>query len=738
MKVAFAGSVPVVSSIFAIALAVPGYTSAQALEEVIVTAQKREQSVMEIPIAVSAFSGEELDRMGFKDTRDMTELVPSLHISDSFNGNVSTTLRGLENSVSYYADGVYLQSNTSVITMNYDVERFEVLRGPQGTLYGKDSSGGTINIINRKPTDEIEAKLDVGFGNYDSWNVKGMGNLPVTDTFRVRGVFAFDRRDSYETNRGSIDEFGNPISISGKACKDGYATRCENTFRVSGLWEPRDDLSWYGSVTYFYSQGNPTLFGNLRPVDPDGDERNEAHVGTDLPRFDQTLINYSQRIDWDMTDTVRFSWLGGWTQEDLNRNRSGTAVTTALVSRSNHENEFYNTEIQFQSTGTSRFQWTVGAFFAMDTTDSRVDQQFYSPALNRILFGNINWTAGDSQKSWAFFNQNTYAVTDSLRLTAGVRFTKDKKWTEDNHRDTIIPVPGNTLAQNRDTSVIPFTSPSVRGGDEWTNTSWKAAVEWDWSDNSMVYASVSTGYKSGGFSLSSDTSFDEENLVSYEIGSKNTLLDGRLQLSVTGYIYDYQDFQGSEIIPDPMGVGGSLISVTSNAANATVQGVEVEYNWQVTENARIQGHVSWLDAFFDEYNNAPADAAFLNVLGMAPVDLTGGDLEKTPEWETSITGIYDYRLPNGASITPAVTWSWTDSQFLRIYSKPIDQQGPWSNLDASVRYRSADDRWYVEGFVKNATDELVRDVTFQAGPNTYTTSHTAPRTYGFRAGYNFF
>jgi len=721
------------------------YGQATPLEEIVVTAQKREQSLMDIPLAVSAFSGDDLDRIGVADLRDLANDIPTFHTETSFSGNVTTTLRGIQTisatdpAVAYHIDGIYLPRESTVLVMLHDVERMEVLRGPQGTLYGRNATAGAINVVSKRPTDRFEGRLDLGFGNLDWINAKGVVNLPASDLFKLRASFVVDRRDAFRGTDGSINLFsGEPFTIP---ADDSFENSDKETVRISALFEPNERFTWYVTGEYFDNRSMPPRFKQSLPPDPDPDPRNVAVTDPD-PFFSQEIFTVRSRIDWDITDSMRLSYLAGWTSEEIDTAQSSPLAQSTvagfpgILSQNPRDAEFYNHEIQLQSSGDNRFQWMVGAFFFHDESDSFLDFLLGLPNLG-LIQGFRNITNGQETDSYAIFTHNTYQITEALTLTAGLRFTHDRKKVKE-FRRVFFGLPPGMFADSRQAlrdSVVAMP-PGISDRDIWNDLSWKIGLSWDLTPNNMVYAQASTGFKSGGFNLAvgPDQSFDEENLLSIEFGSKNTFLDGRVNLSGTFFYYDYEDFQGNEVVPDP-DTPGAVIGLTANAASATLKGIELEFALAPWEGGLLQGFAAWLDSEFDSFPNAPADAAFNPTPG-ATQDLSGNVLPKTPDFEFSLTYLQTFHLPNAATLRPSITLKWKDEHFLRIFNSPIDRIDAQTTLNATLRYDSPSQRWYVEGFGKNLTDEQFPIGVFQGGPLTANELFNPPRTYGVRVGYN--
>ena len=719
------------------------------LEEIVVTAQKREEALMDTPLAVSAFTSEELDRLGARDIRDLADSVPALHFSDSFTGATVITLRGIETNntgsifdpaVAYHIDGVYQARPTNFLGTFHDIERLEVSRGPQGTLYGRNATAGGINVLTRRPTDDLEGRLDFGFGNYSYMSAKGVLNIPVSDTFKLRGSFVVDKRDGFNTTEGSIDLAGNPIIIDDE---NQFYNSDSSSVRIGALFEPNDNLSWYISLDHFTSDSIPTIFGSIMPPDFDGDVRNVGVAR--VPTHDTENTALRTRIDWDFSDTMQFSYIAGFASEEIERSRT-TAIQnpTILFSSTPAEVDYTSHEFQLKSTGDTALQWLAGLYyFEEENASPEFEIRFGSlmaPTTN-FLFGQTNRTDEQSSEAYALFTQGTYSISDTLRFTAGIRFTHDEKNTVNSRTERFINPrffpPGMFNPMAPDVLISVGEGPSSNGGRDWDNTSWKLGLDWNTSENTLMYANISTGYKAGGYSLTANTTWNEENILAYEFGTKSVLRDGRTNLSTTIFYYDYEDFQANAIVPDPINPG-NLISTTSNAANASVSGIEVELATAVGENGRLTGFVSFLDTEFDEFPLAPADPAFTppGPMTLVPVDLSGNELPKAPESELTLNYLHSIPLTSGALLTPSFSVYWKDDHFLRFYNAPIDLVEGEATMDANLRYDSPDGSWYIEAFGKNITDEDVVTVAFQGGPLTYTKAYNPPKTYGVRFGIN--
>ena len=275
-----------------------------------------------------------------------------------------------------------------------------------------------------------------------------------------------------------------------------------------------------------------------------------------------------------------------------------------------------------------------------------------------------------------------------------------------------------------------FTGPTTEFSDSWTNTSYKLGLDWNINETNLLYANVTTGYKAGGFAHPPGRPYEPEEITSFELGSKNTLLDGKLNLNGTFYYYDYTDLQVNTVIPNP-DVPGTLVSVTDNAATAELWGIEVELQWAVGENGLLFGHATYMDT---EYSDFLSVADPILAPGSPPVDLSGNRMPRTPDTEFTFTYQHTFDLGSGATIMPSLSWHHSSSYFTRIYNTDFDSQDSFDTVDANLRYNSPENRFFVELFGRNLTDELQRTSAGVSPGGRLSISLQQPRTYGVRVG----
>lgn len=708
--------------------------NAAELEEVVVTAQKRETSLQTTPIAITAFGQSALDDIGAANIQDLIESVPTLHTSRNNNGAVQITLRGITSTnntelgdpaVSFNVDGIYMARPQAASALMFDVESVEVLRGPQGTLFGRNSPAGAINLITKKPGQEMEGSVGVLVGNYDRYQVQGAVTIPVSDTFSLRFSGMTEQRDSFNTaGEGS----GEPV-----ADDEMLDTRDDLAGRVSALWTPTDDLSWLLTFDYLNSEGLPQLAVEGTPDQIDIRTRDVNGPST----FELDTTSLRSKIDWNFSDNVGMSYLASFNSLDTER------LTRAGGNQyANRENSSSTHEIQLKSINPdSQLEWILGAFFFEEENDT--DFQVATFPTGGIRFRQPDRTS----EAQAIFGQATYHVSDQLGLTLGVRQSEDEK--EDvggENQDCGAPFPfgGNpanwffpedlgTSEAERVCALPDGADPNTRKND-WSATTWRLQVDYE-ADGTFYYGSIATGYKAGGFGDAGTPDYDEENLINYELGMKTDLLDGRLRLNSALFFSDYEDLQVSAV----EGTGGETAALaTRNAGEAELTGLEVEFIWLPTENSRVQGFFAYLDAEFTSFPGA-VDSAF----GERGVffDAAGNTLPYTSELSALVAYDVDIAMDNGGTLRPRLSVAWRDDYWLRAINRPVDDlQESHTIVDASLRYTSADESWSVELFGKNLTDEEVAISGDSVGAgfnNRIEYTYKPPRTWGVRLDYNF-
>ncbi|MDG2071947.1 MAG: TonB-dependent receptor [Pseudomonadales bacterium] len=723
-------------------------SNSHSLEEIIVTAERREQNLQKIGISVSAFNGDQLNALGSADIASLSNFVPNLQIG-SESSDLKIMLRGVgsdnleafsDPGVALHIDGVYQARPSGGSALFYDMQRVEVLRGPQGTLYGRNATGGAINFISNKPDQDFDATIDVSLGENDWQRVRGMVNTPlIEDELMLRVVATDEQRDGLQENLFPGGTEGNDID--------------DTSFRAQLLWEPSEAASILLSARSQEKGGvGPARKRTSSPgpetTSPDGTPANCGDCGyiadpDDLRKvykdtaesFDLETSGFSLTADYDFGPVI-LTVLGAnqTTDMDLIQDSdqgmspngvpfgSTDAVTVA------QESDQTTFELRLASNDDSDFTWIVGAFYLSEdalqhTMVNRDRSDPVSPFAPQIPDVNINIMHDVEIESTALFGQTSYQINDSLKLTAGIRFTEDKKSAVGGTISTLnfpnLPFPIADGAQD-------YTPE-----DEWSKTTGKLGLDWDLNEDSMVYATISTGFKAGGFNfgVAGSDSYDPEEVTAYEIGSKNRFLDNTLQLNATAFYYDYEELQVFQVVDQTV--------IVRNAASAEIYGAEFEVVYAPTEALKIDVSLGLLEAKYEDFvlpSNLFLDGAGDPTL----IDVSGNQLINAPEWSGHIGVQYTFDLNNLGKLTVRVQSYLTDDIYLRALNlDPYDKQDGYSIVDAKLIWESANGNWHAEAFVNNIGDEDVISNQEVTDSGIYFANIKEPSLWGVAVGYQF-
>lgn len=678
-------------------------------DEIVVTASRRSEPLLKAPLAVSAINQEGLDEAGIKDVETLSTAVPTLQIG-VINQNIVLSLRGIStnnvtalgnSSVAFYTNGVYVPRPSGASQLLYDVERVEVLRGPQGTLFGRNATAGAVNVITATPKDTFEAAGDVSVGNYNAFSARGFINAPLTDDFFVRLSYVQERNDGYQDTRGTQSE--------------DYFRADNYGLRLSGLWNVTPSLTWRPTVSFLRDTGAPPMLVPVVPSDNFGIwSRPASFEGYE----DKDLYDFNSRLEWRPFDSLTLSYIAGFGREDSLTQiaRGGPANLTRWLQRTkNYSHELvvnYDTDRLNAVGGLYYFHESpLGALTS--STSPATEIQFYYDREGSIEL-----------EAEAVFGQLTYALTDRLSLTGGLRYSHDKAVLA---REPIYFCGINSpISEGAPGCFFLADIGGPMNRNSWSRTNWKVTVDYDLGPNLMAFANVSTGYKTGGLAANGAPMFGPEDVINYELGLKGRIFDGALSFAIDAYVMEYTDQQVSSV--RPVGLTNQL--VTANAASSTISGVEVEWTWNATPNDRLLGYVAYLDATYDEFKNA-VDGF---VSATALVDVSGNRMVRAPEFSGRLSYAHTFALGGGGRIEPQISVYAQTEEFLREFNLPTDRQDGYVKLDGTLRFDAPDDKWYAEGFVYNATDEDIRNTVAAAGVGVLFAGYAAPRTYGLRIG----
>ncbi len=720
--------------------------------DIIVTAQKRSQNVQDVPLSVTAVSGEALAAAGVTDASSLNKLAPGLQFGQS-GSDARPAIRGARTEgisnqtdpvISFFVDGVYRSRPTQALAAFVDLDRVEVLRGPQGTLYGRNSFGGAINLISNAPTQDQSAAVNLTVGNYNAVRVDGFVNVPLSDTVSVRFSGAYDRHDPYVVNTVNPD--------------NGLFDRDDVYLRGQLRWEPTSDFDatirasiWKqngngGSDFGYFVAGRPINPGGgaftfdevinttLQPINPRVGAGLNAPADTDPYRIardapfdldtDQKTIDFEANYDFG---GVAAKLLVGYA--DFSIYRSADADLSPRPSGFEYqidEAESFSQELQISSTGGGPLQWTVGAFHLTDKTLGifAFDRIFNTDAATNLPIttspaptSDFNSIANVDTDSLAFYGQATYSLIDTIRVTGGVRWTRDKK---DFARQT-----NSTF-----TDPLVFTGTPFRDSATFEKVTWRAAIEADITPDNLFYVSAATGFQAGGFNNSANTvtgsaAFGPQNIRAYEAGLKNTLAGGTLIANLALYWNEFEGLLANQFI----NVGTTVLTVSANAGSARARGAELELAYRPDDRLNLSAGLTYNDAKFKTYILQEP------VTGLQQ-NLDGRRIPFTPDWTARLGGDYAADV-GGGTLTPGFNLYYSSSYSTNDFDYAFGRQSSFAKLDLSLTYRPENDRWSLQLFGNNITNEAVLTRTVRFGQDAIAQSFGAPATYGARFGVKF-
>lgn len=819
------------------------------IEEIMVTATRKETSLMVTPIAVSAFDQKELDRQNITTVTQIAEIVPNLQIHESaVDSGTSFTLRGVTSnnntelgdpSVALHVDGIYSPRPQGALALMYDLERLEVLRGPQGTLYGRNATGGSINVITAKPDfDSFYGDVAAEVGNHNQQQFRGTVNVPVSNSFALRANFFSETRDGWADQRmDDRDLSGDGIPDTDQrrnrnVGKDDYYTNADKyAYRLSALWLPTDALDL--RLTYENFQDDSAGGINFQDCERFRDNCNTYGLNRDTVYVnvpgerDLSIENIRLNADWQFSDSVKAVFHYGNSVQERSqvfdddsgrRPLPGSSVWTfnipdfsditqwqdVMQSHPLTKSESDSFELQLQGAN-GNFDWLVGYFNFKEDSDSTftIEQPFCCTA--PWLGSTVSISPNIESQSEAFFFNATWNLTDEWAINAGYRRTDDEKSIADSvsydcYGGFNVDIDdgsncslsgGNIPLDGADFGVgfgglngwPSYTSADLQNGfftgpenldnysltsrgnfsDSWSQTDWRLGVDWNVTGDSLVYAFVATGYKAGGFSQATNFdgsstvagnealffSYDPEEVFNTEIGYKASLFDSRMRLGVNLFRTDYEDKQETAVRDlgvDPITGLDITALVTDNINNATLQGLEVDLNYLVGESGRLDISGAVLDTEIkknDDYTEFWfCDERAATAYPCDPnASASGLELPFAPDWTLTVAYGHDFYLPGGGRITPwvQVHWeseAWMTSDNFDAIEQYSSARPSFSTVNATVGYYAEDDKWSLELFCSNCTDEWIRTFVIADSSGAFG-GYRAPRYAGVRGQFNF-
>ncbi|WP_293920193.1 TonB-dependent receptor [Sphingobium sp. UBA5915] len=685
---------------------------------IVVTARRREETLVSVPIAVSAFSGAALERSGAIDISDLANVTPNttLEASRGTNSTLTAFIRGVgqqdpvsgfEQGVGIYLDDVYLNRPQGALLDIYDVERIEVLRGPQGTLYGRNTIGGAVKYVTRMLPQEFSLKVKGTYGSYDQADGIISASAPVGDLIRVGGAFARLSRGGFGKNLTTGEDNYN---------KDIWAGRA--TFEMGGYGEPV-----LMRITGDYTKDNSNARGGHRLIPgqvsgaPVLDDVFDTRGGLADPKQYVKSYGLSMNISAELSDAVTLRSISAWRKDDSASPIDFDALPAVDVDvPAYYFNEQLSQEFQLLYDN-GPLKGMVGFYYLDASADTQFDVRLFTtvPGLTAFTQANVD------TETYAVFGDFTFDISQQLSVSAGGRYTWDKRRADilrQNYLGGGSPVFGG------EGTAFGAPSTNFRGESEFKKFTPRLSVSYKPTPDHNIYASWSKGFKGGGFDprgvgvnapdlngdgirqdseVASFLSFAPEEVDSYEVGYKGNLMDGALYVALAGFYADYKDVQIPGSVACDVGGIPSFCGVVSNAGKATFKGVEFESNARLGrdlmtpgDRLNLQTAIGFIDAKYKEY---------ITNIGGVPTDVADfREVQNTPKWTAS--GTLSYQTPVGdGSIYAGTTVSWRSKTYqFEIPNPYIDQKG-YALWDASIVYTAPDDRWSIGLHGKNILDK---------------------------------
>lgn len=704
--------------------------------DIVVTAEKQATSVNKTPIAITALAGDKLLEQNVKSVADLTGAAPNVQIHTvGSNGYVGVSVRGITNTdyastanpaVSIYVDGIYVALPQGFSSEVYDLDRIEVLRGPQGTLYGRNATGGNLNLVTADPKPDFGGFADLSYGAYNDILAHAVINLPVSETFAVRVGSFIHRSDGYWDTQGTTAR--------------NYGAANDFGARLTTLWEPSNAFRWRLSYTGSVSKGTP---GVSVATDDQGRPENGRPVFEQPASADpepyNNLVSHAvrSRMDWDASEDITVSYLAGY-QHVKHRYRWATVGESAGP---NFPSYLINTAYRATSQShelnvaydSGRFRNVFGgAYFYTGLHNDLGSGKFLISGLGLRLPD----ADGSRKRSWGVFNQATFTPVPELRLTAGIRYSHDSQSSPGYPGSLVCIFALNPALRNLSTLDFQNVStstpgcfqlaPTSKSSASYSKITWRAAVDYEFAPRQMAYASVATGYKQGGLQTATPpfpNNFGPETVINYEFGLKGSLAGNTLSYRAAAFLSDYKDLQIFQFVAGI--TGGSLL--TTNAGAARIYGFELEADWRPSPVDRVSSFLTYNHARFTKFDNA-IDARTNAVIP----SLAGNQLGHAPDWTFRINYAHDFLLHNGWKLTPQGTFYWQSESFTQAINTSAFRTPSYTKSDLQLTLRSPDERWSVSAYVFNIEDKRVK-IGDYSGPNKVFSDFQPPRTWGLRA-----
>lgn len=745
------------ASILAISMGSTSVFAAQSvMDEVIVTAQKRDQDLQDVSVAVSAFSGDAIEKMGFEEGMDIIAQVPNMNFFAIFGeaSSPSISLRGIslvnysdswEAPIAMYVDDVYRGNPAGSAIQLFDLTRVEVLRGPQGTLYGRNATGGLVHYISNEPTDEFDASASLQYGSYSQKIFEGMLSGPITDGVRGRVAIKYNNADGWQKNNAdSVNDYGFPvdtgqdlnetnsfgyraklafdIGTDGELLLDVHGSQADQAsvgFAHMGYQEtPGGDTC---SVSLIHKGACTSATFQTTGIEQAGGDYNPEDVSSSVSGGLDTEIDTfgaSARFTWafanglDLTSITAYESLDKYLQDDGDGVGSGPGFDVFFDEQYTSDAEQWSQEFRLSKSDETT-NWVVGLYLYDDerdmSTQNPTEVEFADAAL--YDFAHREEVVLETQ-SMALFGQWEWDFAENLTLILGARYTDEERDFEYVRDLSYYNTPTTTTSFSREDSISE------------DNVSGKIGLDWRPGDNTLIYTSVSTGFRSGGFSASYNSvpealePVDSETITNYEVGLKTSFADGAVRLNTAAYMYELKDFQAQ--LFDTLADGSRIL----NAGDVTGYGLEAEITASITQNFEVIAGAGFLSTEMESDKSSRVAGDIY--------EYDGVELPSAPEISYNLVARYYIPLGDAGELALQADYSWQDDHFLQVENDPYSHHESYGIANAKVGWASIDGRYTFELFVNNLADEEYFTYQNTLGDDWGYGVWGKPRTYGAR------
>ncbi|MFO1376904.1 MAG: TonB-dependent receptor [Steroidobacteraceae bacterium] len=708
------------------------------LEEVIVTAQKRAENLQTVPISVSAVTGDAIATQQILNISSLANSIPNVQINRWANSPDSAifTIRGIGvndsdpyvgTTVSVVVDGVPVGVNTAALMSLFDIDRVEILRGPQGTLFGANTTGGVVNVVTKQPTGELGGEAEVTVGNYGRLNANAIYNFPITDSLAGKISVLHQGHDGFFRNFDTAKGEGGRLGKTDITVLRGYLKYTADSYDATLVTEFARSRN--GSQTALSRCAAPcATFVPGESDQPLNFRRGWSQDQPDQNNKDAYAATLTQNFDTAFGDVVSISSYREYNQ-DLFSDDDGTTKVLLQTNRQSAQKQ-YSQELRATIDINDQAQLVIGAFGFRQRYFTRQNTK-----LDGFLVG-LGQPQLQSQTNWSIsgFTQLYYKLTDQLRLQAGLRYQHEKTRALATTGSTLSSSPGVVYSNFTDRNFIPGSYVEARGTKSWNKPAWKLGLDYQITDSSMVYGTYSRGFKSGGFAgritfIEDIGPFNPEKVDSFEVGVKTDLLDGRMR--VNGDVF-YNIYKNMQVTQNITYLDGRNSSSIVNAGKAKTKGAELEITALPIEGVTLSLNGAYLDATYDKYDSFVLDTA-TNTL--KPISFAGKDLQNAPKWSGGASLSWTFPLGAG-NANLFLQDNYTGSKFTYYDDAPQNKVGSINLVNASLKWTPESERWSASVYARNLFDKTYSDYKLYLPGTLYFFGMGNPREVGVTFNFN--